>query len=627
MVGFGGGLAGGAVVNIIIRGVDRFSNTFKKASAGMSGLKKFAGGATLALAGLTAAATATVGVIGVKSVKAFQDAERAYANVNTLLEEGQNSQELFGDAVKKLNVQMGDQGDQLDVLDGLYQTISAGITDTAEATEFMTAATKASVGGSAELSTVILAGTKAMAAFGDEAGTAEDVFDKFAATVKAGQTTMGELASAFPQVSGLAAEMGISIDETLGTFAGLTKILGDSNEVATSLRASMTALLKPSEALKETVKGLGFESATTMVRQKGLMKTLQLIKGAAVEQSSTVGTLRTRYGELNEQFSKISDEGMRNTVVMEQLGMEFEKTPEQMQKLMDSSTDTVEIMGAMFQNVRAIKAIFPALGTASEDVAESIKIVADSAGLAQKQFDDMANTTQFKVGAAMSEVKNQMIEMGEVLQTSATPLFQEMATVFQEDVFPALQFAVQAFAELLAVLGQSESFISIIKFIGQIIKGIFVFTGLLFKGIEIVVGFSDVINAWADVFKDNLAKALDSVISKLSSVWDWVKKVVAVIVDLSRKIKDAPFNIGKTVFGAVQNLLGLAEGGVVTGPTTALIGEAGPEAVIPLDKFDQGGGFGMGGGVTVNIENIFGTDPDEISSAMQLKLRSMGISI
>ena len=33
----------------------------------------------------------------------------------------------------------------------------------------------------------------------------------------------------------------------------------------------------------------------------------------------------------------------------------------------------------------------------------------------------------------------------------------------------------------------------------------------------------------------------------------------------------------------------MARGGVVTGPTNAVIGEAGPEAVIPLDRF---GGYG-----------------------------------
>ena len=41
----------------------------------------------------------------------------------------------------------------------------------------------------------------------------------------------------------------------------------------------------------------------------------------------------------------------------------------------------------------------------------------------------------------------------------------------------------------------------------------------------------------------------------------------------------------------------MATGGIVTGPTLAMIGEAGPEAVIPLN----GKNAGMGGGVTINI--------------------------
>jgi len=46
------------------------------------------------------------------------------------------------------------------------------------------------------------------------------------------------------------------------------------------------------------------------------------------------------------------------------------------------------------------------------------------------------------------------------------------------------------------------------------------------------------------------------------------------------------------------DLIALAKGGIVTSPTMALIGEAGPEAVIPLSR---GGGFG--GGITINISN------------------------
>jgi phage-related protein len=44
----------------------------------------------------------------------------------------------------------------------------------------------------------------------------------------------------------------------------------------------------------------------------------------------------------------------------------------------------------------------------------------------------------------------------------------------------------------------------------------------------------------------------------------------------------------------------LATGGLVTGPTNALIGEAGPELVIPLDKFESWMNMGAGGGKALN---------------------------
>jgi hypothetical protein len=62
----------------------------------------------------------------------------------------------------------------------------------------------------------------------------------------------------------------------------------------------------------------------------------------------------------------------------------------------------------------------------------------------------------------------------------------------------------------------------------------------------------------------------------------------------------------KTSLAAKGNQMGgipaLAEGGIATGPTLALIGEGkGPEAVIPLDKLEgmMGGGFGNGQNVVV----------------------------
>jgi hypothetical protein len=52
----------------------------------------------------------------------------------------------------------------------------------------------------------------------------------------------------------------------------------------------------------------------------------------------------------------------------------------------------------------------------------------------------------------------------------------------------------------------------------------------------------------------------------------------------------------------------LAQGGIVASPTLALIGESGPEAVVPLDK------MGQMGNVTINVN---GGDPQAVVDALR----------
>jgi hypothetical protein len=58
----------------------------------------------------------------------------------------------------------------------------------------------------------------------------------------------------------------------------------------------------------------------------------------------------------------------------------------------------------------------------------------------------------------------------------------------------------------------------------------------------------------------------------------------------------------------------LANGGIVTRPTLALIGESGPEAVIPLNRRNGAGG------VVINITHPLGT-PEQIARAVNDALR------
>jgi hypothetical protein len=67
----------------------------------------------------------------------------------------------------------------------------------------------------------------------------------------------------------------------------------------------------------------------------------------------------------------------------------------------------------------------------------------------------------------------------------------------------------------------------------------------------------------------------------------------------------------------------LAEGGLIMGGATlALVGEAGPEAVIPLDRMNEfTGGDGGGNNVTINVQ---GGDPNAVVDALRRYYRQNG---
>jgi len=68
-------------------------------------------------------------------------------------------------------------------------------------------------------------------------------------------------------------------------------------------------------------------------------------------------------------------------------------------------------------------------------------------------------------------------------------------------------------------------------------------------------------------------------------------------------------NVGSNFDGSANNddnpFTPFAKGGIVTGPTLGLVGEAGPEAIIPLDKFNSVVG---GRGINIVVNAGMGAD-------------------
>jgi len=90
---------------------------------------------------------------------------------------------------------------------------------------------------------------------------------------------------------------------------------------------------------------------------------------------------------------------------------------------------------------------------------------------------------------------------------------------------------------------------------------------------------------------------------------------LGVLIGSLRDLIDLKNQVGNFDFPGFD-IPGFADGGVVTRPTLAMVGEKGPEAIIPLSQMG-----GMGGGVTVNVTGGLSTSA-EIGQAVVNAIRA-----
>jgi hypothetical protein len=122
----------------------------------------------------------------------------------------------------------------------------------------------------------------------------------------------------------------------------------------------------------------------------------------------------------------------------------------------------------------------------------------------------------------------------------------------------------------------------------------------IFSGIKIGFGLVvDYLKFVAGIYKgifNGIAKAWNNTVGKISfEIPSWVPK------------------IGGKGFSVPQIPM-LAQGGIVNQATLAVIGESGPEAVIPLDRIGDFGAGGGGNNVTINVQ---GGDPNAVVDALR----------
>lgn len=243
-----------------------------------------------------------------------------------------------------------------ELANGLYQVISNSVPED-NWIDFLNKSAKASVGGVADLGEVVKVTSTIIKNYGLAWGAAESVQDKIQLTAKNGVTSFEQLAQALPRVTANASTLGVSIDELLASFATLTGVSGNTNEVATQMAAIFTALVKPSSEATEMAEKMGIEfNAASIQAAGGLRNFLTQLDASVKEYAAANG-------------------------VLEQ-----------------------EVYAKLFGSAESLRALTPLTNQLSEKFSENVDAMANSAGTINATYNEMSST-----GSATTQMlKNQL---------------------------------------------------------------------------------------------------------------------------------------------------------------------------------------------------------------------------
>jgi hypothetical protein len=315
----------------------------------------------------------------------------------------------------------------------------------------------------------------------------------------------------------------------------------------------------------------------------------------------------------------------------------------------DLATVTDAMSKAANGNMKALKALDPSL-TALIKEGASFDDVLVALTLHQGAAADAANTTQGKM-------KNLTIQMDEAKESIGAALL-PVVTSLIEKLIPLAHWAQENSTVVLILAGVVGGLAAAIIAVNAAMK-IYQTTLIVVKaaqaafnfvmaanpiGIVVVAlaalaaafviaynkseTFREFVNKLFDAIKTGVEFSLDLIKGYLNGVLGFYKSVFNGIATLwNNTIGKLSFSVPDWVPGiggrgfSVPKIPMLAAGGIVTAPTLAMIGERGPEAVIPLNRAQ-----GMGN-VTININSTVAdaTLPDKIVNALRQYNRRNGV--
>lgn len=289
----------------------------------------------------------------------------------------------------------------------------------------------------------------------------------------------------------------------------------------------------------------------------------------------------------------------------------------------DSATVADALAKAYQGNFKALRSLSPEMSTMIKEGASLNEIMDVLGGTFGGATAKNAETAAGK----MAILKNSIGETKESIGAALLPVLEAVLPVLNKFAAWA-QDNPKAFLAIAAAIGLVAAAIVATNIAMALNPFTLIAAGVALLVVALVAAYNKF-----DWFKTGVQAIINSVLSMFENVVNGAIMMVNGIIRAYNAIPLAP-NIDTISHVDLPSLGGtptpqpgraniprMAEGGIVSSPTLALIGEAGPEAVVPLDRLQTGGG------ITINVTGGLSTSAEigqSVVNALRAYSRSAG---
>jgi len=410
---------------------------------------------------------------------------------------------------------------------------------------------------------------------------------------------------------------------------GIKKAVAQFKQLETTGEKAQFAIKKAAipaaAALTGLAVALGDATSAAMEDQQeqaALALTLQNVTGAGAAQTAQVEKQITAMsrasGITDTQYRKSLEALVRGTKDVNLAMKDMNLVMDISTALQMDSTTVADALAKAYQgNFKALRTLSPEMATMIKEGATLDEVMNVLGGTFGGATAKNAETAAGK----MAILKNSISETKESIGAALLPVVQAVLPVLQKFADWA-QKNPNAFLAIAAAIGLVAAAIVATNIAMALNPFSLIAAGVALLVVALVAAYNKF-----DWFKTGVDAIINGILSAFESVVNGAIMMVNGIIRAYNAIPLVPdistishINLPSVGGPATQtagrsNIPRMADGGIVNSPTLALIGEAGPEAVVPLDRMNTGGG------VTINVTGGLSTSA-EIGQAVVNALRA-----